>query len=131
MLKINNLHASIEGKEILKGIDMKLEKGKVYVVMGPNGSGKSTLANVLAGNGKFNVDSGSVELDGRNVLDMKVDERARAGIFMSFQYPQEVSGVSISNFLRTSYNSLHGKMSLIEFRKLLNSRAKELGLDEN
>jgi Fe-S cluster assembly ATP-binding protein len=130
-LKIRNLHVNIGGKEILKGINLELENGKVYAIMGPNGSGKSTLANVLSGNSKYEVVKGEINLDGNDVLNMKVDERAKAGIFMSFQYPQEISGVTIFNFLRTAYMNLHGKSSLIEFRKMLKEKMDEIGLDES
>ena len=111
MFKIKNLKASIEDKQILKGIDLELEKGKVHVIMGPNGSGKSTLAQVLMGNPSYEVDEGSVSLDSKifgefedDYLELEPNERSLAGIFLSFQYPSEIPGVSIANYLRLIYN---------------------------
>lgn len=112
-LKITDLHASVdvEGgtKEILRGVSLTLESGSVQAVMGPNGSGKSTLAYVIAGHPKYTVTSGSITLDGVDVLGMSVDERARAGLFLAMQYPVEIPGVSVSNFLRTAATSIRGE----------------------
>lgn len=112
-LEIKNLHASVEvdggTKEILRGVSLTVESGKVHAVMGPNGSGKSTLAYVIAGHPKYTVTSGSITLDGRDVLEMSVDERARAGLFLAMQYPVEVPGVTVSNFLRTSVTAVRGE----------------------
>lgn len=112
-LEIKNLHASVEvdggTKEILRGVSLTVESGKVHAVMGPNGSGKSTLAYVIAGHPKYTVTSGSITLDGRDVLGMSVDERARAGLFLAMQYPVEVPGVTVSNFLRTSVTAVRGE----------------------
>ena len=131
-LQINNLKSSIEGKEILKGINLKLKEGKVYVIMGPNGSGKSTLANILMGNPTYKIDSGEIILKDQDISNMKADERAKLGMFLSFQYPQEISGVTLSNFLRTAYNSLkEKKISILEFRKLLKEKAEQLGVNED
>jgi Fe-S cluster assembly ATP-binding protein len=129
-LKIEDLHVSVEGKEILKGVNLILELGKVQALMGPNGSGKSTLANVLMGNPKYEVTSGKVILDGGDVTKMKVDERAKKGLFMSFQYPSEITGVTMSNFLRTAYNSIKGeKINVLDFHKKLKNKMEELGIN--
>lgn len=112
-LVIKDLHASVEveggNKEILRGVSLTLDSGSVQAVMGPNGSGKSTLAYVIAGHPKYTVTSGSITLDGMNVLDMSVDERARAGLFLAMQYPVEIPGVTVSNFLRTAATSVRGE----------------------
>ncbi len=112
-LEIHDLHASVEtdaGEQpILRGVDLVIEQGQTHAVMGPNGSGKSTLAYVIAGHPKYQVTQGSITLDGENVLDMSVDERARAGLFLAMQYPVEIPGVSVSNFLRTSVTAVRGE----------------------
>lgn len=105
LLKITNLHASAEGKEILKGIDLEIYKGEIHAIMGPNGAGKSTLSSVLAGKPSFEVTEGSAEFCGKDLLSMSPEERSWAGIFMSFQYPVEIPGVSITNFIKTAINS--------------------------
>src|ERR687895_883668 len=104
MLEIKNLHAAIDGNEILKGINLTVKKGEVHAIMGPNGSGKSTLAKVLAGHPQYEVTQGEVIYNGKNLLDMSPDERAREGVFMAFQYPIEVPGVSNAQFLRLASN---------------------------
>jgi Fe-S cluster assembly ATP-binding protein len=113
VLKITDLHASIDTeagtKEILRGVNLTIESGQIHAVMGPNGSGKSTLAYVIAGHPKYTVTSGSITLDGADVLAMSVDERARAGLFLAMQYPVEIPGVSVSNFLRTSATAIRGE----------------------
>lgn len=130
-LEIKDLKVDVEGKEILKGFNLNLEKGKVYALMGPNGSGKSTLAQVLMGNKKYNY-SGEIIFEGENILNIPPNERAKKGIFLSFQYPQEVSGVTIHNLLRNSYTSIHDKkLSLLEFQNLLKKNAKKLNFDES
>jgi Fe-S cluster assembly ATP-binding protein len=106
MLSIKNLHANIEGKEILKGINLEVNAGEVHAIMGPNGSGKSSLASVLAGRENYEVTEGEVWLDGKNLLDMKPEERAREGVFLAFQYPVEIPGVSNINFLRTALSEI-------------------------
>ncbi len=104
MIKIQNLHASVEGKEILRGLDLEIKAGEIHAIMGPNGSGKSTLASVLAGREDYEITEGSVEFDGQDLLDMDTEERAREGLFLAFQYPVEIPGVSNINFLRTALN---------------------------
>lgn len=104
MIKINNLHASIDGKEILKGINLEVKAGEVHAIMGPNGSGKSTLSSVLAGREEYEVTEGSVTFDGEDLLDLSPEDRAREGLFLAFQYPVEIPGVSNINFLKTAIN---------------------------
>ncbi len=135
MLSIKNLHASIDGKEILKGINLNIEKGKVYAIMGPNGSGKSTLASVIAGNEIFDVTEGSVTLDCKNLLDLKPEERAAEGVFLAFQYPVEIPGVSINNFMKAAVNEqrkYHGQepMPAPEFLKLIKEKKELVALDK-
>ncbi|MGB5228259.1 MAG: Fe-S cluster assembly ATPase SufC [Eudoraea sp.] len=104
MLKVNNLHAGVEGNEILNGINLEVKAGEVHAIMGPNGSGKSTLASVIAGKEEFEITEGSIELDGADLEDTSPEERAHKGIFLSFQYPVEIPGVSVTNFIRTAIN---------------------------
>lgn len=106
MLKINDLHASIEGTEILKGINLEVNPGEVHAIMGPNGSGKSTLSSVIAGREDYEVTKGSVDFEGEDLLDLAADERAHKGIFLSFQYPIEIPGVTVTNFLKTAINEM-------------------------
>src|SRR3989338_8412197 len=123
VLEIKNLHASVEGKEILKGLDLIVRSGEVHALMGPNGSGKSTLANVLLGHPKYEVTKGEILFDGANVAEMSPDERAKAGLFLAFQYPVSVPGVGLFNFLRTVYNSVHEKnVSPLEFKKIIDDK---------
>ncbi len=130
-LVIKDLHVSIEGKEILKGVNLVVKKGEVCALMGPNGSGKSTLAYTLMGHPKYTVDKGEVWYKGQNVLELAVDERAKLGLFLSFQYPQEIPGVSVSNFLRTAYNAVKkNAMSVPDFIKLLKEKMKLLKIDD-
>src|ERR671912_2634373 len=105
-LECKGLHASIEGKEILKGLDLAVDKGQVHAIMGPNGSGKSTFANVLMGHPRYEVTGGSITFRGEDVFELEPDERAKLGMFLAFQYPSEVPGVSVANFLRTAVNSV-------------------------
>ena len=113
ILQVKNLHVSVDtdqgAKEILRGVDLTIRSGEVHAVMGPNGSGKSTLAYSIAGHPKYNVTDGEILLDGENVLEMSVDERARAGLFLAMQYPVEIPGVSVSNFLRTAKTAITGE----------------------
>jgi Fe-S cluster assembly ATP-binding protein len=136
MLEIRNLHASVDGKPILKGIDLTVHAGEVHAVMGPNGSGKSTLAQVLAGHPAFEVTEGEVLYDGRNLLEMEPEERAQAGIFLAFQYPVEIPGVSNAYFLRSAYNELRKARGLdevdpIEFLDVMEQRLKLVDMDES
>ncbi len=106
MIKIENLHASIEDKEILKGLNLEVNAGEVHAIMGPNGAGKSTLASVLAGRDNYEITEGSIDFDGNDLLEMEVEDRAREGLFLAFQYPVEIPGVSNINFLRTALNDI-------------------------
>lgn len=129
MLEIHNLHAAVNGTNILRGIDLKVEEGEVHAVMGPNGSGKSTLAKILTGHPAYKVTKGEVIYEGRNLLEMDPDERARAGVFLAFQYPVEVPGVSNAQFLRLAYNEKQKhiggeELDPLEFKDLLAERAK-------
>lgn len=136
MLQIKNLHVETEtdnGKiEILKGLNLVLEPGQTHALMGPNGSGKSTLANVLMGDTKYKVTQGDILLDGKSLLELKPDERAKLGIFLSFQNPIAVPGVNVQKFLRQAYNSVNPeeKKSVLEFDDLLKEKCKDLGIDE-
>jgi Fe-S cluster assembly ATP-binding protein len=129
LLEVKDLHAAIDGKEILKGLNLHVKKGEVHAIMGPNGSGKSTLSKVLAGHPSYEVTSGEVIFDGKNLLELEPDERARSGVFMAFQYPVEVPGVSNSQFLRLAYNQKakhHGLEELdpLEFNDYLKEKAR-------
>src|SRR6187551_1873461 len=106
MLKINNLHASIDGKEILKGLNLEVKAGEVHAIMGPNGAGKSTLAAVLAGRSEYEVTGGTVEFQGKDFLELSPEDRAREGVFLAFQYPVEIPGVSTINFMKTAVNEI-------------------------
>lgn len=130
-LEIKDLHANVEGKEILKGVNLKVEKGSVVAIMGPNGSGKSTLANVIMGHPNYKITKGQIILDGEDITNIPVDEKAKKGLFLSFQYPQEIPGVTLSNFLRTALNSKNEKkISVLDFHKLLKEKMKLLHFDE-
>src|SRR5438046_4972658 len=106
ILVIEGLHAQVEDKEILRGVDLKITPGEIHAIMGPNGSGKSTLANVLMGHPRYEVTQGTVTFEGADVFELEPDERAKMGMFLAFQYPSEVPGVSVANFLRTAVNSV-------------------------
>lgn len=126
MLRIKNLHASIDDKEILKGLDLEVKAGEVHAIMGPNGSGKSTLGNVLAGRDAYEVTAGEVWLDDKDLLELSPEDRAREGVFLAFQYPVEIPGVSNINFLKTALNEIRAYKGLppLEAREFLN-RVKE------
>ena len=135
MLEIKNLKAGIDCKEILKGLDLKIEPGEVHAIMGPNGSGKSTLANVLAGRPKYEVISGSVTFEGKNLLDMPTEERAREGVFLAMQYPVEIPGVNNIYFLKAAYNAIRKhrgqeELDAMEFLQLVREKMKVVELDE-
>src|SRR6187401_2999925 len=134
LLKITDLHVSIEGKPILNGLNLTVGTGEVHAIMGPNGSGKSTLANVLAGREEYTVESGTIEYEGQNLLDMEVDERALAGIFLAFQYPIEIPGVSNSNFLKSIINGnrVHRglpELNALEMLKYIKAKMTSLEMD--
>ncbi len=134
MLSIKNLHASVEGKEILRGINLEVRAGEVHAIMGPNGSGKSTLASVLAGNEKFTVTEGSATFEGRNLLEMKIEDRARAGLFLGFQYPVEIPGVTMANFMKIAVNEqrkYRGEepLSAAQFLKMMREKSAVVELD--
>ncbi|MEX1019199.1 MAG: Fe-S cluster assembly ATPase SufC [Litorilinea sp.] len=148
VLEIRNLHASVEGTEILKGVNLTLHSGEIHALMGPNGSGKSTLAYVIAGHPHYEVTEGDILVDGESIIDMEADERSRAGIFLAFQYPVAVPGVSVANFLRTAVSNVRGYtekaaakektgvigsnlMPMREFRRELNDKMKEYNVDSS
>ena len=134
MLKINNLHAQIEdGAEILKGINLEIKPGEVHAIMGPNGSGKSTLSSVVAGKEDYEVTDGQIDFEGEDLLEMGADERAHKGIFLSFQYPVEIPGVTVTNFIKTAINETRKaqgleEMGASEMLKLIRGNAEKLGI---
>jgi Fe-S cluster assembly ATP-binding protein len=134
MLTIKNLKANVDGKEILKGINLEVNAGEVHAIMGPNGSGKSTLASVLAGKSGYEVTGGEVIYEGKNLLDFSPEDRAREGIFLAFQYPVEIPGVSTTNFMKTAINEIRKyrgqePLSSVEFLKLMKAKAKLVEID--
>ncbi len=129
---IRQLHVAVEGREIVRGLDLTVKGGEIHVIMGPNGTGKSTLASAVMGHPAYQVVSGQAQLDGQDLLSMSVDERARAGLFLAMQYPAEVPGVSNANFLRTAVNSRLGEgheMPVIKFHRMLMEKMKKLSID--
>jgi Fe-S cluster assembly ATP-binding protein len=134
MLKINNLHASINDSEILKGINLQVNPGEIHAIMGPNGSGKSTLASVLAGKEDYEITQGSIEFFGKDLIDMKTEHRAAEGLFLAFQYPVEIPGVSTANFLKTALNEIRkyrGEETLdaMDFLSMMKEKAKLVDID--
>ncbi len=130
MLKIENLHAEIDGQEILRGVDLEVNQGEIHAVMGPNGSGKSTLSNILMGHPRYDVTGGSITFFGEDVMELEPDERAKLGMFLAFQYPSEVPGVSVANFLRTAVNSVREKeLSPMEMYRLLQEKMGVMQMD--
>ncbi|MEK4028288.1 MULTISPECIES: Fe-S cluster assembly ATPase SufC [Bacillaceae] len=133
-LTIKDLHVSIDGKEILKGVNLEIKGGEFHAIMGPNGTGKSTLSAAIMGHPKYEVTSGSIELDGEDVLEMEVDERARAGLFLAMQYPSEISGVTNADFLRSAINSRReegNEISLMKFIREMDSKMDLLEMDQD
>jgi len=136
MLNISNLHVRAEGKEILKGIDLEIGDGEVHAIMGPNGSGKSTLARAISGHPEYEVTAGSITYDGKDLLDMDPDERAREGVFMAFQYPVEIAGVNNAYFLKAAVNAKRKHQGLpeydaMEFMQLIKDKSKLLDIDQS
>ena len=130
MLKIEDLQVEIGGQEIVKGLDLEVGKGEIHAIMGPNGSGKSTLANVLMGHPRYEVTEGSITFQGEDVFELEPDERAKLGMFLAFQYPSEVPGVSVANFLRTAVNSVReDELSPMEMYRLLQEKMSIMQMD--
>lgn len=136
LIEIKDLHASVDGKEILKGVSLTINPGEMHALMGPNGTGKSTLSNVIAGRAGYEVTSGDVLLEGRSILDMEPNERSNAGVFLAFQYPVEIPGVATSTFLKAAINAKRKfaglkEIDAMEFLKLVKARAKELNVRDD
>ena len=135
-LEIRDLHASVEGTEILKGVDLTINQGEIHALMGPNGSGKSTLANTLLGHPKYKVTKGDVLIDGESIINLTPDKRAKRGLFLAFQYPVAVPGVTMFSFLRAAYNAVHTDEkhqapTIFDFKETLSERMKLLEIDES
>ncbi|MGB3634358.1 MAG: Fe-S cluster assembly ATPase SufC [Rubrobacteraceae bacterium] len=130
MLKIENLRVEIDGSEIIKGLDLEVEKGEIHAIMGPNGSGKSTLSNVLMGHPRYDVTGGSITFMDEDIFELEADERAKLGMFLAFQYPSEVPGVSVANFLRTAVNSVREEeLSPMDMYRLIQEKMKIMQMD--
>ncbi len=135
-LEIRDLHATVEGTEILKGVNLTINQGEIHALMGPNGSGKSTLANTMLGHPKYKVTQGDILIDGKSLVDLTPDKRAKMGLFLAFQYPVAVPGVTMFSFLRAAYNAVHSDEknqapTIFEFKETLAERMKLLGMDES
>lgn len=133
-LTVKDLHVAIEGKEILKGVNLEVKGGEIHAIMGPNGTGKSTLSSAIMGHPKYEVTGGTISLDGNDVLEMEVDERARAGLFLAMQYPSEITGVTNADFLRSAINSRReegNEISLMKFIRQMDSKMEFLEMDLN
>ncbi|WP_041802483.1 Fe-S cluster assembly ATPase SufC [Micavibrio aeruginosavorus] len=136
MLQIKNLHANIDGKEILKGLSLDIPAGEVHAIMGPNGAGKSTLSYILAGREEYEVTEGEIIFNGVNMLDLAPEERAAAGLFLAFQYPVEIPGVQMTNFMKTALNAIRkqrgeAELDALDFLKLLKAKQKDLGISDD
>lgn len=132
LLKVCDLESKVEEEKILKGINLEVNKGEIHVIMGPNGAGKSTLANVLMGHPEHKITKGEIEFEGEKINDLEVDKRAKKGIFLSFQYPQEIPGVTVENFLRTAKTSVSGEQqSIFDFKFLLEEKMNLLDIDSS
>ncbi len=130
ILEIKNLHVEVEGKEILKGINLSIDLGKINALMGPNGSGKSTLVNTIMGHPKYVVTKGDILFENKSIIKLSPDKRAKLGIFLSFQYPREISGVTVNKFLKTTSKELDPNYSLFDFKKNLKEKREILGMTE-
>ncbi|MBU5690011.1 MAG: Fe-S cluster assembly ATPase SufC [Candidatus Aenigmatarchaeota archaeon] len=138
-LEIKDLYVSVEGKEILKGVNLKIEQGQIHAIMGPNGAGKSTLSYAIMGHPRYKITKGKIILDGEDITDLPADEKAKKGLFLAFQYPVAIPGLTLSNFLRHAYNSVKGKdvtnkgeelLSTLQFQKILKQKMKLLKMKE-
>ena len=130
LLEIKDLHTNAGEKEILKGLNLTINKGEIHVIMGPNGAGKSTLANTILGNPQYKITQGEIDFEGENINNLRTDERAKRGIFMSFQSPEEIPGISVTNFLKTAKTSVTGEpVKIFAFKKELEENMKKLGID--
>ncbi|MBI2543436.1 MAG: Fe-S cluster assembly ATPase SufC [Candidatus Aenigmarchaeota archaeon] len=130
-LEIKNLHVTVEGKKILNGVNLKIKQGELHALMGPNGSGKSTLSYVLMGHPKYAVEQGEILFNGENITSLTADKRAKLGLFLGFQYPVEVSGVTFKNFLWTAYKAVNNGVSYVDFNEMLDQKLEMLGVDKN
>ncbi|MGZ6505374.1 MAG: ATP-binding cassette domain-containing protein, partial [Tumebacillaceae bacterium] len=131
-LQIRDLHVAIDGKAIIQGLNLQIKGGEVHAIMGPNGTGKSTLSQALMGHPRYEVTGGSATLDGQDLLEMAVDERARAGLFLAMQYPSEIAGVSNANFIRLAVNAMRGagkELPVLKFHRELQKKMQELSMD--
>lgn len=135
VLEIKDLHVSVEGKPVLQGVTLTVKQGEIHALLGPNGAGKSTLGYAIMGHPKYEIEGGEVLLNGENILEMEADERSRRGLFLAFQYPISIPGVTVANFLRTALNARReesqGKISPMEFRRVLTDKMNKLGIDRS